>query len=306
MRREVVIFIIVLILNLIVSLVYFFLASIHKKETKRSELIRTIVMIFCPVVGPLFFLLSFLCYKWLFSEPVDLADVVFSKERVKTYVRPDEERERNIVPLEEAVEIMDKDNLRGVMMNVVRGDIQKSLNAIALALNSEDTETAHYAASILQDSLNEFRTNVQNQFQLVKDEGEEQSFYAESLLDYMNQVLRQKVFADIEQKNYADIMDQVGESLYKYHKANYTPRYYEALALRLLEVEDYDKCKKWCDRAIYHYPDALSTYTCQLKLYFASGQKEKFFRVMEDLRESNVVIDNETLEMLRVFMPEQK
>ena len=39
------------------------------------------------------------------------------------------------------------------MLNVIRGDYRNSLAAINLALNSEDSETAHYAASVLQDVL---------------------------------------------------------------------------------------------------------------------------------------------------------
>ena len=47
------------------------------------------------------------------------------------------------------------------MLNVIRGDLQDSLESIALALNSSDSETSHYAASVLRDELNDFRVNVQ-------------------------------------------------------------------------------------------------------------------------------------------------
>ena len=66
-----------------------------------------------------------------------------------------------MVALEEALEVSDKKSLRTLMMNVIRGDYKHSLSAIALALNSEDSETAHYAASVLQDVLSDFRSQVQ-------------------------------------------------------------------------------------------------------------------------------------------------
>ena len=50
---------------------------------------------------------------------MDLEDVIFSKERVKTHLRADEEREGNLVPIEEALAISDKDSLRTLVMNVV-------------------------------------------------------------------------------------------------------------------------------------------------------------------------------------------
>ena len=301
MRGQVICFLTIWVINCIISLVYLFFAYLRKEEKQYSCLFKTIVCILCPVVGPLFFGLSYLLFKLFYSEPVDLDDVVFSKDRVKTYVRPDEERERNMVPLEEAIEIMDKDNLRGVMMNVLRGDIRKSLTSISLALNSEDTETAHYAASVLQDSLNDFRENVTRQYELVRQDDPESLAVAEDLLGYMNQVLKQNVFTQIEQAELTQIMEDTGEILYARGRDHFTPKLYENLSLRTLAVQDYENCEKWCQRSIYHYPDALSTYTCQLKLYFANGQKEKFFEVMEDLKKSSVVIDKETLELLRVF-----
>lgn len=301
MRGQIICFLTIWIINCIISLVYLFFTYLRKEEKQHSCLIKAILCILCPVVGLLFFGLSYLLFRLFFSEPVDLDDVVFSKDRVKSYVRPDEERERNMVPLEEAIEIMDKENLRDVMMNVLRGDIRKSLTSISLALNSEDTETAHYAASVLQDALNDFRDNVDKQFEMVKMGDENSAAVAEALLGYMDQVLRQNVFTDIEQEELTEVMDETGEILYEKNRDRFTPKLYEDLCLRTLAVKDYETCGKWCERAIFHYPEALPTYTCQLKLYFASGQKEKFFEVMEDLKKSPVVIDNETLELLRVF-----
>ncbi|MBO4981519.1 MAG: hypothetical protein J6C84_06445 [Lachnospiraceae bacterium] len=302
MTSHVSVFVGVLVVNALIVLGYLLWnLVIRKKENRRSFLICSVVMLLCPVAGPCFFLLAQLVYLIFFSEPVDLEDVIFSKERARTFVHAEEERERNMVPLEEAIAITDTMDLRNLMMNVVRGDIQKSLATISLALNSEDTETAHYAASVLQDALNDFRINVEKQYRKILQGDENQIFYAETLIDYMNQVLEQKVFTDMEQQKYVAMMDEVCEILYQNARQRMTSSQYEAVSLRLLGVEDYEACKKWCERAEYQYPNTLATYTCQLKLYFNSGQKEKFFEVIEELKHSAVVIDSETLELIRVF-----
>lgn len=67
---------------------------------------------------------------------------MFSKDRTENFLRPDEEMERNMVSLEEALEVTDKKSLRTLMLNVIRGDYQNSLSSINLALNSKDSETA--------------------------------------------------------------------------------------------------------------------------------------------------------------------
>lgn len=301
MISQEILFLVLLIINTLIAIVYLVVNLIRKKAAKRSCWLRAIVMFLCPVVGPCFFFFSYLFFKIFFSKPVDLADVVFSKERVRTFVHAEEDRERNMVSLEEAIEITDTDDLRSLMMNVVRGDIQQSLASISLALNSEDTETAHYAASVLQDALNDFRMNVQKQQKLIFKGDENQANIADALIDYMNQVLEQRVFTDLEQKTYVNVMDEVCEVLYNVEQERMTSAQYEAVSLRLLEIEEFDKCQKWCERAEYQYPNSLATYTCQLKLYFNSGQKTRFFEVIEALKHSAVVIDNETLELIRVF-----
>lgn len=297
-----IVFIIVLIVNLIIAVGYLVWSLLFRdKENKKAYIIRTIIMILCPVVGIVFFAISHVLYVLFFSEPVDLEDVIFSKERVRSFVRADEESERNMVPLEEAIAVTDTDGLRALMMNIVRGDIQKTLSAIALALNSEDTETAHYAASVLQDALNEFRITVQRQYQYIMSEEENRSIHASRLVDYMNQVLEQKVLTNIEQESYVRTMNELCEIVYNDENVSLSSSQYEAISLRMLEIEDYATCEKWCKRAQYEYPNTLSTYTCQLKLFFNSGQKERFFAVIEELKQSAIVIDSETLELIRVF-----
>lgn len=41
-----------------------------------------------------------------------------------------------------------------------------------MALNSEDSETSHYAASVLRDELNDFRSNVQKMYTQMQQETE--------------------------------------------------------------------------------------------------------------------------------------
>ncbi len=300
MTRETIAFLVLLILNLIVVICYLIWNLFRKKEKRKGFIIRIIIMLFCPVVGPCFFLVGNSLFKTVFSGNVDLNDVIFSKERVKTYLHADEDRERNMVPLEEAIEITDKENLRTLMMNLVRGDIQESLSKISMALNSEDTETAHYAASVLQDALNDFRFKVQQGIDYINENGDDALEFACALIEYMNKVLEQKVLTDLEQKSYVGIMDSVCEVIYK--RQRMTSKYYEAISIRMLEIEDFKNSQKWCFRAQYQFPNTLATYTCQLKLYFTTNQRDRFFEVLNELKKSSIVIDKETLEMIRVFL----
>lgn len=317
MARDELIFLIIIAVNLLVSLIYL-LAGIlvvvpahalaaGEDETeilydnRRTYVIRFVVMILCPVIVPLFFLMGHLFYLFVFWREANLTDVVFRKDRVRTNQKADEEAERDIIPLEEAILVNEKKNLRSVLMNVMRKDIGDSLASITLALDSEDSETAHYAAAVLSDELNKFRLYVQKLKRQIEEESESQTECEEMLIDYMDHILRQHIFSEHEQRKFVNSMEETAELLYHKDASRLTDTRYEAVCLRVLEMKDYEKTEKWCLRMQEQYPEELSSYTCRLKLYFARQEREKFFETLDTLKKSDVLIDNETLELIRIF-----
>lgn len=296
-------FIILLAANSLLVAGYMIWNLLRKKEKNRGFVVKALVMLLCPVVGPAYFFFSWVLYRMFFSKDVDLADVIFSKERVKTYMKADEDRERNMVPLEEAILVTDKDNLREYMMNVVKGDVQKSLSSILLALNSSDTETSHYAASVLQEILNNFRATVQKNVNEISNctDDEEKAVRCGIMIDYMDAVLKQNVFSQMEQKTFVAEMDSICECVYSIEPTRMSAMQLEAVSMRCLDAQEYATCEKWCLRSGALYPNTLSSYTCSLKYYFSRGDREHFFKVLDALKKSDVVIDKETLELIRVF-----
>lgn len=298
------VFIVVLILNTLIAVVYgiwnFIQCRIREKSVK-EYMIRMAIMLMCPVVGPMFFAVVKLIGVLFFRQDVDLADVIFSKERVTTYLHADEEQESNVVPIEEALVICDKENLRNLMMNVVRGDVEESLASIALALNSNDSETSHYAATVLRDVLNDFRAHTQELFIVMNRNEKDSCEYASLLIEYMNGVLKQEVFQEAEQRSFVYMMEKACDYLYERDWKLFTPQYIGWLCELFLKIGDFDRMKLWSDRGRDMYPDELIIYVCYLKYYFTVGKKKQFFEELDRLKQSDIVIDKETLELIRTF-----
>lgn len=316
LTRDEHVFLIVVFINTIIAILYLLIGilimvPIRNREregeierlhdNRRTYLLRFIVMLLCPVVGPLFFFVVHLFYLTIFRFQVELDDVVFSKERVKTQMKADEEREMNVVPLEEAIAVNDKKSLRMAMLNALKGEVQNSLSAVSLALEADDSESSHYAASILSHELSEFRMGVQKLYLGIREEDEDQTEYEDMMIDYTDNILKQEVFTELEQKRFVQIMAEAAESYYTKNPSKMTEQQYESVCLRLLEIKDFEKSEKWCIRLAQQYPDRLSAFTCRLKLYFIVRNREAFFQTMDALKKSDVVIDNETLELIRTF-----
>lgn len=312
------VFILIFLLNLLAALLYLLAGTLivsplrTRKERKagtevlhdnrRTYLLRFLVMALCPVVGPLFFCFSYLLFRLpLWMQP-HLEDVVFSKERVRTHIRADEERCRNLLPLEEAMSVNEKRDLRLVMMNTIRGDVHSSLGAIILALNSEDSETSHYAASVLTSELDAFRIQVRRLRQRMEEEAPEETGVEEELIPYMDGFLKQNLFHVQECRKMTAVLDSAAQSLFDKNPRRLTPELYESICMRLMDAGDMAGSEKWCLRLAGQYPDCLASYTCRLKLYFAGKNRDAFFETLNALRDSDVVIDRETLELVKVFI----
>ena len=206
-----------------------------------------------------------------------------------------------MVPIEEALVVCDKDNLRTLVMNVVRGDVEKSLSSIALALNSEDSETSHYAATVLRDVLNDFREQVQELHIAINRKEKGWDDYACILIEYMHSILSQDVFQEAEQTEFIAIMEEACLLLYEQMYYRLKPVYIQWLCDLLLGVREYERMRKWCERSRDLYPDELSAYVCYLKYYFTVEKKKEFFEELDRLKMSNIVIDWETLELIWTF-----
>ena len=305
MTRSGIIFLIVLLLNALIAAGYLLWYLIFKKDTdnRKQYVMHTVIMLLCPVVGILYFFFGFLKYHFLKIGERDLSDVEFSKKRHAARVKADENRERNIVSVGEAILISDQEKKRANMLNILLGETEESLSSIALALDSDDSEVAHYAASFLQSKMDDFRENVTKaQQKIAESDIAEEACQKQilKLIRYMNHILKQNVFTNVEQVDYVDQMEQLCEALFQSARNSLQPDCYEWMLGRRMDLGDYEKAELWGNRFCEQYPDRLSSYTLRLKLYFETSQKDKFFEVLDQLRASSVVVDNQTLELIRI------
>ena len=305
MTRAGIIFLIVVIINCLIAAAYLLWYLVFKRDqdNRKQYIMHTVIMVLCPVIGPLFFLCSFLKYHFLRFGDRDLSDVEFSKSRHNPRLKADEERERNIVPVEEAILISDKEKKRKNMLNVLLGETDEALSSIAMALNSDDSEVAHYAASFLQSKLDLFRENVRRAMQIIQEKESREEPCTEdilALIRYMEQLLKQKVLTQLEQTDYVGQMEGLCQKVYDMAKDQIDPICYSGICRLLIDLKAYDRAEVWGERFAAQYPDQLQAYKLRMRLYFEMEEKDKFFETLDQLKSSNVVIDNQTLKLIRM------
>jgi hypothetical protein len=300
----------VLAANVVVSLIYvlvgMWLCGRKKSEAdvsggRRRYILLLVFFLVCPVVGVISHGLGNLFRLLFFRKKADLSDVVFSKDRAQTYEFVDMERERNMASFEEAIAVSDNQSLRGLMLNVLKGDVKQSLNSIALGLNSQDSETSHYAAAALRDELGDFRNQAQSLYREIQEGGDDCARLCRKELEYMETVLRQRVLTDMEQTSFVTMFADVGERLYGLEPESMRTEYYQWIIECLVDNGQYALVRSWCERAIAQHPDYLFPYKSLIKTCYEEKDRDGFFAQLERLKNSSVVLENDTLEMIRTF-----
>lgn len=305
-KQEVIVLAVILTINTMIAAGYLIygLAFRVKKEKDEKDPVRYVIlslfMLLCPVIGPAFLGFGNLFYHLFFDTSIDLAAITFSKKRVDVVERPDESDEINLIPMEEAILINDKENLRNLLLTVLRGDVKKSINAVTKALNSSDSEASHYAASAIMDIMNEFQKTLQK-FYAQMDADPNDTEVMVLYINYLSEMLGAGFLSELEEKTYIYSLQKVCERLFHADPTQLKPMHYTALISLLTKINDLQSSELWIQRFTTNYPDHIEMYRCALHHYFSIKDKIHFFDYMNRLKHSNIPIDNDMLELIRTF-----
>ena len=305
-KQEVIFLAVILTINTMIAAGYLIygLAFRVKKEKDEKDPVRYVIlslfMLLCPVIGPAFLGFGNLFYHLFFDTSIDLAAITFSKKRVDVVERPDESDEINLIPMEEAIMINDKENLRNLLLTVLRGDVKKSINAVTKALNSSDSEASHYAASAIMDIMNEFQKTLQK-FYAQMDADPNDTEVMVLYINYLSEMLGAGFLSELEEKTYIYSLQKVCERLFHADPTQLNPMHYTALISLLTKINDLQSSELWIQRFTTNYPDHIEMYRCALHHYFSIKDKIHFFEYMNRPKHSNIPIDNDMLELIRTF-----
>lgn len=297
---------ILLIINTLIALGYLLWGLLRpgaeKKSKKEKEkyVLLSVFIFLCPLTGVCFLSFSHLLYLTLSTKNVDMNEISFSRKRAKRFEEADVEREINIAPMQEVLIVSDVKRRRKMLLDVAKRDVRKSLGTIAIALENSDSETSHYAASLIMDALSEFRGTVQNMLvQLKKDPSDHDLSLL--LFQYIYEVLRQGVFSSEENRSYTYTLEEVAATVFLYNKNALDGKHYRHIIEALVDAGDYPLADRWAQRALEYRGYQLDPYIGCLKLYYTYGDREAFFQCIRQLEESGIAVTKEMMELIRIF-----
>lgn len=287
----------VLIYNFICMIyIYFFHYRLKKKW-----LAQYLIAFFFPLLG---FLLIYLMNKkvksqkeaipeWLMRQKKDLS------QREISIFKEDVEKERNVVPIEDALILNENKVRRTMLLNLLKEESIQNIETIKFALENEDSETSHFAATAIM----ELKRKLLNSMQLLDLQVDENPndlkvlfTYKEVIKQYINSGFLDEKTLLKNKYNYSTLLEKLIEI-----DPNVEIYFVEKISCDL-SLAEFSTARSFCDLFLRLHPNCEDSYFMDMQIHYLMRNNEGFENSLNRLRNSSVRLSPKGLSKLRFWL----
>ncbi len=265
------------------------------KKSRQMVFIRFVITMVLPILGFVFLMVIDIGLKSKGKEHDFDFNQISSSSKYSIF---DLNNKRDIVPIQEALILNDNIVKRDLVINMVKDKRLNNINGLKLALQDEDTETSHYAASAIMQIKSEFENKIKeisvkyaqnnNDSELIKE-------YINILKDYIDSGLMEKQMEIRLKNDYSKLLAQIinlgiKEKDYYIMKINID-----------LDMEDYQQARYFCNLFLDKFEKLEDPYLLYMKLYYRLKDYNMLNKKMEELVELPISLSNEALNKIRFW-----
>lgn len=289
----------ILLINAVAAAIY--MLAMWPKMRSIYVLQRGIIMLLCPVVGPLSFLFGYLFNARAREEDVDYDNLSIDKTR-KQFLQPvDRNREMETLPIEEVLSVSSTKDRRRAMLSMLRRDTREALSLVRHAAENDDSETSHYAATALMDALGRFGAEL-NDLQMAYDKDRTNLQANQALLDAVLRILNSGGLLKVEEDRYRYMLIGLVQNLDHNHPEAITPGHYAAMVRALYGVGHAQEAEEWANLSLERQPDAEESYLNVMFVKYVLGKGDEFDAALKQLTSSNIALSDEGLRIVRFWL----
>ncbi len=292
--------IVLLAINFIIALAFIIVGILMPPGKKASTVFLGVFFLACPIVGPTCYLFYWLLLVFFRTIRFDSESLTFSTDRTDAVLPSDEQSEMNYISIQDALVMSDTASLRQLLLNLLKERSILQTPNITHAITSDDAESSHYAATAVTNYISEFQAVAQTKLFHVKQMPDDIPTIVDAIA-YILPVLQSKIMDNIGQKSYVYMVDDMMNDIYETNKWYLTSKDYLDITDILLDIKDYSKAGLWVARANECRSGELNTYKCSIHLFYITQSREQLFAVIDEVKKSDVVIDKEVLDFIRML-----
>lgn len=217
---------------------------------------------------------------------------------VGIYSEVEAEKERNVIPIEEALLVNEHQVRRRVMIDVLKQDTRQYLEILQAAVRNEDTETSHYAVSAIMEVKRKLLLSIQElsvEYENDKEDLTVIKTYAEVLQGFLRSGFLDERTYKKYQYTYLELLMQWTQ-LSPQDEEPFREKLETELSLGMVSEAEMTGL-----RFIERHPSSEDAYLGLLKVYFQMRSSVKLMQALEQLKQSPVKLSNRALTMVRFW-----
>lgn len=289
----------ILTTNFMIALFYMIIMYV---KTKRSYVfIRGIIMILCPVTALSCYFFSYMQDMIFKKQEVDYANLSMDKTKKEFELGIDKETEMKMLPMEEVLTVSTTKDRREAMINLLKTDVSDRLGLIRKAVENEDPETAHYAASALTDVFGKFTGEV-NHLQAAYDSDRSNREINEEYIDVVLRILGSGALFGVEEMTYLYIYTGLMENLMKHHPKAVNGEQCAMMVKALYKEGKSAEAERWAELSLEKWPDEEQSYLNILYIKYNLGKEDEFYKYLKELTGSGIALSRKGLDIVRFWL----
>jgi hypothetical protein len=199
-----------------------------------------------------------------------------------------------IIPLEEALVLQDKEVSRWMLMEIVSRAPAKFIDLLFLARQDEDTEVVHYATTLIAEISRQYDIRLQTLDKKHQENPSDYRILAEYcavLAAYLQKNLVTKRMEEVLRKDYSHLLEK------KLQQKEQLSDYVKLIENELL-LKRYESVEKYLNTISQNWPQQEEIYMLYLRYYFETRQGERLEELVEAIKNGSIYISKANRERL--------
>lgn len=223
----------------------------------------------------------------------------YNRDNLKYLRELDKKKELNQVSMKEALKINGFEYRRNMIMQLLNEeDTLQYLDVLQDALDNEDTETSHYASTVIMELQRKMQEELTMREVLFEKNREDLSC-AREWENILYRVLSSNLYDELNKKRFLVKYDRVSDRLLQQEKPEEScfGHRIDILFMR----KDYTAAQEYCTKYLNLYPESEDAVLYQIKLFIWANNADGLHRFLASLSERPVVLTQKTLKYVRAF-----
>ncbi|WOI91686.1 hypothetical protein RYQ61_02275 [Streptococcus intermedius] len=204
------------------------------------------------------------------------------------------ENVEDLIPLEEALLLQDKETARWMIMEMVSRTPDRFTELLFLARKDEDTEVVHYATTLIAEVSRQYDIRLQKlnkRYHQNPDDFQVLAEYCTILASYLQKGLVTKRLEKLLRKDYSDLLEK------KIQQKEELSDYLNFIKNELL-LKHYTRVKEYLDLISRKWGQHEEIYMLYLQYYYETKQGERIKELIKAIEKNSIYISKENREYL--------